>query len=177
MSNPWCHDGKSSPNSCHPVMENRQDLLLGWFKKLNVDDKEELIRELSTKVQGISMEKLPSEGEEDFKSRHFQELLKKLSSNSKRSVGYKILKAYLRVYHRSPNLHKKSHQLLPLDEHEEHFFQAKSIDSRQGLPCLQKQASTSDEDSSLKPELFKIKTLHITGGRPQGGPGSSDQQR
>ncbi|XWS28610.1 hypothetical protein CRYUN_Cryun25bG0085400 [Craigia yunnanensis] len=154
-------------------MENRQDhLLIGWFKKLIVDDKEELIRELSTKVQGISIEKLPNEREEDYKSRHFQELLKKLSSNSKRSVGSKILEANLRVHRRSPNLYKKK-QFTSLDENEEqHFFKPeqfiklKSIDSRQG-----------DEESSLNPELFKIKTLDITGGRPQGGQASSDQQQ
>ncbi|XWS71505.1 hypothetical protein CRYUN_Cryun03dG0143500 [Craigia yunnanensis] len=167
MPNPWCNDGKSSPNSWNPMLENRQDLLLEWFKKLNVDDKEELIRELSTKVQGISIEKHPSEREEDFKSRHFQELLKKLSSNSKRSVGSKILKAYLRVHRRSPNLYKKN-QLPSLDEHEEqHFFKPeqfikmKSIDSRQGLPSLQKQNTTSDEESSLNSELFKIKTQDL----------------
>ncbi|XVE59524.1 hypothetical protein DITRI_Ditri05aG0052800 [Diplodiscus trichospermus] len=179
MSNPWCNYGKSSANSCNPGWENRQDLLLVWFKKLNVDDKDELIRELSTKVQGISMEKLPCEREEDFKSRHFQELLKKLSSSSKRSVGSKILKAYLRVHGRSLNLYKKNHQLHSFDEHEEQqFIKLRSIDHpRQGLPGLQKQAITSDEESSLNPELFKIKTLEITGGRPQGGQGSSDQQQ
>ncbi|XVF05227.1 hypothetical protein REPUB_Repub05bG0153800 [Reevesia pubescens] len=188
MSNHWCNnDGKSSPNSCNPLLENRQDLLLGWFKKLNADDKEELIRELSTKVQDISIEKLPNERGEDFKSRHFQELFIKLSSNSKRNVGSKILKAYLRVHRRRfPNLHHKKNQLrYSLDEHEEqHFFKheqfikMKSIDSRQGiLPGLHKQAIISDEKFSLNPELFKIKTLDITGGRPQGGQGSSDQQQ
>ncbi|OMP10804.1 hypothetical protein COLO4_04256 [Corchorus olitorius] len=188
MSNHYCSDiGKSSANPCHspgPVLENRQDLQLGWFKKLNIDDKEQLIRELSIKVQGnntVSMEKLPNEKEEDFKTRHFQELMKKLSSSSKRrTVGSKILKAYLKVHQQrpSPNLYK-------LDEHakeqylfkHEQFTKLKSIDSRQGLLGLHQQASTSDEDSSLNPELFKIKTLDISGGRPQGGQGNQQDNQ
>ncbi|TYJ33229.1 hypothetical protein E1A91_A05G088700v1 [Gossypium mustelinum] len=174
MSNPWCNDGKSpqNPRNSNTVFENSPDLLLGWFKNLNAQHKQELIIELSTKVQGLSMEKqLPTERAEeddDLKTRHFQQLLQRLSSK-KHTVGSKILKAYLGVQRRYIIEHEDQH-LLKSDK----LSNLKSIDSRAGSPVVRKEGAISEVGSSLNPELFKIKNFSIR--RPQSEQGGATHE-
>ncbi|XVF46864.1 hypothetical protein PTKIN_Ptkin03bG0062500 [Pterospermum kingtungense] len=103
-------------------------------------------------------------------------LLENCPPRCKTSVGSKILKAYLKVHCPSPNSYNKNQHFF---KPEQYFIKVKSIDSRQPVQSvLQKRATISDVgQSSLNPELFKIKTLKITGGKPQGGQGSGDQQQ
>ncbi|KAK3205781.1 hypothetical protein Dsin_019827 [Dipteronia sinensis] len=191
-------DPMNSPDRQVSDQINYELVVLGWFKKLEFGVQNDLIRELSSKVQSgstsIDHNKLdPSESEEDFRLRKFKDLLEKYPTNSKKAFGTKVLKAYVRSHglsHLSLKRQVCTITSSSVDHDQDHhhecnflnnklhdqLFKVKSLDHHH----LQRgviQTDHEESSDSLKLELFKIRTLVIRGGGTQGGSqGSSDEQ-
>lgn len=159
---PYCFNG-----STHHVTDHAY--LINLFHKLPINEREALIKELCREFPSISIQKFPSEKEENYRLRRFAQLLIKVSSEDlfKKKIHW-LYTSILKV-----SLHYGSFVVscssFPLSDGADHDDEESKLehedfqvielpdnnDARRSLE-FEVMAYDGDEESELNPELFKV---------------------